>query len=746
MGDLLMSTVSSLVSHRVLTAFLFVLVGFNFSGAQTYPADFGQVLVSNGIDNPTVMAFAPDGRIFVAQQAGALRVIKNNSLLPTPFISLTVNSSGERGLLGIALDPDFQANNFIYLYYTVPGSPPHNRVSRFTANGDVVVAGSESIVLELDPLSAATNHNGGAMHFGKDGKLYVAVGENATPSNAQNLDTYHGKLLRINNDGTIPVGNPFTSGSEQRKRVWAYGLRNPYTFSFHPTTGRLLVNDVGQNTWEEINDATTGGKNFGWPTTEGIFSQSAYPNLTNPIYVYEHGSGDGKGCAIVGGTFFSPTTTNYPPSYVERYFFQELCNDWINTLDLSGTPVRASFATAVSGDGLAITTGNDGNLYYLSRTNDALYKIVYNNTTAPFITTQPVSLTVAEGQPVTLSVTALGSTPLLYQWKKNGVDIPGATTATLTFATATLAANGNYSVVVSNATGSVTSSAVTLTVLANALPVAEILLPAAGTTYVAGTSINFSGSGTDAEDGELDADAFSWEINFHHDTHNHDQPAIVGVKQGSFPVPNVGETSDNVWYRIILTVTDAQGLKGKDSVDVLPQKSTLTLITSPEGLQITLDGQPVVGPHAVVSVEGMLRTIGVVSPQVKDGITYYFLNWSNRGDETQTITVPQDDLTMTVRYSHVVGTELDLYDNKVSIYPNPSKQGVVTIKLPSEKTQTIRIQMVDLLSREVATQSVDLNAGDNELVFQYGEIKKGMYSVLIEMTNKTISKRLVVSD
>ena len=175
-----MSTASSLVSHRVLTAFLFVLVGFNFSGAQTYPADFGQVLVSNGINNPTAMAFAPDGRIFVAQQAGALRVIKNNSLLPTPFISLTVSSSGERGLLGIALDPDFQTNNFIYLYYTVPGSPPHNRISRFTANGDVVVAGSESIVLELDPLSTATNHNGGAMHFGKDGKLYVAIGENAT--------------------------------------------------------------------------------------------------------------------------------------------------------------------------------------------------------------------------------------------------------------------------------------------------------------------------------------------------------------------------------------------------------------------------------------------------------------------------------------------------------------------------------------------------------------------------------------
>jgi glucose/arabinose dehydrogenase len=738
---------STVIPLRVLPVILILLTGLNFSSAQTFPADFGQVLVSNGINDPTAMAFAPDGRIFVAQQAGALRVIKNNSLLPTPFISLTVSATGERGLLGIALDPDFQSNNYIYLYYTVPGSPPHNRISRFTANGDVVSPGSESIVLELDPLSSATNHNGGAMHFGKDGQLYVAVGENATSSHAQNLDTYHGKLLRINKDGSVPSGNPFTSGSDQRRRVWAYGLRNPYTFSIHPTTGRILVNDVGQNTWEEINDATTGGKNFGWPTTEGMFNQSTYPNFANPIYVYEHGSGDGKGCAIVGGTFFSPTTTNYPATYVDRYFFQELCNDWINTLDLTAAPVRSSFATAVSGDGLAITTGIDGNLYYLSRTNDALYKIVYNNTTAPFITNQPVDLTIGEGQPATFSVTALGSTPLSYQWKKNGVNIPGAVNATLTFASASLADNGDYSVVVSNTTGNETSASATLTVLENELPTAEILLPAAGGTYIAGTNINFSGTGTDAEDGELPAAAFSWQINFHHDTHRHDQPNIDGVKQGTFLVPNEGETSPNVWYRIILTVTDAQGLVGKDSVDVHPQKSTLKFNTLPPGLKITVDGQPLVAPDSIISVEGMIRTIGVVSPQEKNGITYHFQTWIHGDDETQIIvTVPADDLTFTAKYAHVVGVEVDLYDDNVSIYPNPSKQGEVTLKFPSEISQTIRIQMVDLLSREVASQSVDVEAGDTVLNFHYGKIQTGIYSVLIEMSNKTISRRLIVSD
>jgi glucose/arabinose dehydrogenase len=101
------------------------------------------------------------------------------------------------------------------------------------------------------------------MHFGKDGKLYVAIGENANGSHAQNLDTYHGKFLRINKDGSVPDGNPFVTGSEQKKRVWSYGLRNPYTFSIQDGTGRIFINDVGQVTWEEINDATEGGLNFG---------------------------------------------------------------------------------------------------------------------------------------------------------------------------------------------------------------------------------------------------------------------------------------------------------------------------------------------------------------------------------------------------------------------------------------------------------------------------------------------------
>ncbi len=361
-----------LLRYILLFAFVFA------ANAQIYPTNFSQVLVASGISNPTVMAFAPDGRIFVAQQNGQLRVIKNGALLATPFISLSVSSSGERGLLGIAFDPAFNTNHFIYLYYTL-ASGANNRISRFTANGDVAVAGSESVVLNLSPLSSATNHNGGTLAFGPDGKLYVGVGENANGPNAQNLDNYLGKVLRINADGSVPAGNPFTTGSEPRKRIWAYGLRNPYTLTFQPGTGRLFVNDVGQNAWEEINDATLGGRNYGWHNAEGISSNPAYKN---PVYAYGHGSGAGLGCAITGGTFFNPSTTNYPSSYIGKYFYVDLCGNWIDTLKLvDSTGTAGNFASAVAGSPVSIITGNDGNLYFISRANGAVYKIIYSGTT-----------------------------------------------------------------------------------------------------------------------------------------------------------------------------------------------------------------------------------------------------------------------------------------------------------------------------------------------------------------------------
>ena len=327
------------------------------SYAATLPAGFVETPIT-GLSDPTAMEIAPDGRIFVCEQGGNLRVIKNGVLLPAPFMTLNVDPSGERGLLGIAFDPNFASNNFLYVYYTVPTTPRHNRVSRFTANGDVVVPGSEVLIWRLDNLSGATNHNGGAIHFGPDGKLYIAVGENATESNSQTLANQLGKMLRINSNGAIPADNPFfNTATGDNRSIWALGLRNPFTFAFQPGTGRMFINDVGQNTWEEINDGIA-GSNYGWPTTEGPTSN---PNFRSPLFAYTHA----EGCAIAGGAFYNPSTVQFPASFVGKYFFADLCGSWIRLFD-PATGTASDFADGISGP-VDLKVGADGSLYYLMR-------------------------------------------------------------------------------------------------------------------------------------------------------------------------------------------------------------------------------------------------------------------------------------------------------------------------------------------------------------------------------------------
>ncbi|HEY5839539.1 MAG TPA: PQQ-dependent sugar dehydrogenase [Pyrinomonadaceae bacterium] len=453
-------TMQSGVARRVaihLSTLLFCLSAFTSAGAATLPPGFVETQIS-GLSNPTAMEIAPDGRLFVCQQGGSLRVIKNGALLPTPFLTLSVNSSGERGLLGIAFDPNFASNNFLYLYYTVPGSPPHNRVSRFTANGDVVVAGSELPILDLENLSA-TNHNGGAIHFGPDGKLYVATGENAVPSNAQTLANRLGKILRINTDGSIPSDNPFFNTAQGVNRsIWALGLRNPFTFAFQPGTGRVFLNDVGQSAWEEINDGIA-GSNYGWPTTEGPTSN---PSFRAPLFSYNHTIGPTGGCAIAGGVFYNPATNQFPATYTGKYFFADLCSGWIRLFNPADNTASA-FASGISNP-VDLKVAADGSLYYLARGSSAVFRVQYT-AASPNITTHPANQTVLTGQPVTFNVSATGTAPLSYQWQRNMTNIGGATSSSYTISSASTADNGaKFRCVVTNAFGFATSNEATLTV------------------------------------------------------------------------------------------------------------------------------------------------------------------------------------------------------------------------------------------------------------------------------------------
>ena len=371
---------SAVQPRSLLLAASCCLLWISTAGAATLPAGFSETRVATGLVSPTAMAIAPDGRVFVAEQAGALRVVKNDALLPEPFLTLTVSTTDTRGLLGVAFDPDFQSNRFVYVYYTTVDAPTHPRVSRFTAsstNPDVAEPGSELPILNL-PRIGSSARIGGAIHFGNDGKLYVAVGDNSASANSQLLSTALGKLLRINSDGSIPSDNPFYSQTGADPAIWALGLRNPYTFAVDSFTGRIHINDVGQTAWEEVNLGGRGA-NYGWPQTEGP-DPAGVSGVRYPIYAYPH---DGSTCAIVGATFYRPQIFQFPPEYAGRYFFGDLCTGFIHMLSPPNYSTSAEFATGISSL-VDIQAHQDGSLYYLARGGGELFRVQSTTSTIVF--------------------------------------------------------------------------------------------------------------------------------------------------------------------------------------------------------------------------------------------------------------------------------------------------------------------------------------------------------------------------
>ena len=376
--------------------------------------------VTTGVDNPTAMAFLPDGRLLVTQRGttgngtggtatAAVRVIRDGVLLATPFVNITVDNTqfgccNERGLLGITVDPNFNSNHFVYVFYTAHSPVPHNRVSRFTANGDVAVPGSEVVMMEFENLQQP-NHNGGGLHFGTDGKLYVAHGNNAVNANSQSIANRMGKILRINADGTIPADNPTAiagiagSPTGVNRAIWAAGLRNPFSFGINPATGQIFVNDVGQASREEV-DNLLRGANYGWSLQEG-FLGADNANFTRPIIDYAHG--DQGACAITGGTFYHPANNTFGAAYLDKYFFADFCGGWVRMLD----PATRNVTTFDTGlrQPVDLQVGPDGALYILLRGTGEVWKIQRTQGATQGIVLSTTSMNIDEGASGTFTVT-----------------------------------------------------------------------------------------------------------------------------------------------------------------------------------------------------------------------------------------------------------------------------------------------------------------------------------------------------
>ncbi|MES2775594.1 MAG: PQQ-dependent sugar dehydrogenase [Bacteroidota bacterium] len=637
--------------------------------AQTFPAGFSRVQVTATGSTVTGMTFAPDGRIFIAHQDGRIRLYKNG-VLSTMLTLSGVRNGGEDGLSAITVDPNFATNNYIYICYTTTSLV--NRLARLTLSGDAVVA---QLTLRDFPLLSTTSqrHNGGAIRF-KGGYLYITIGENDVISAAQSKTSYGGKVLRLNADGTPAVGNPYyneAGASTITKCIWSLGERNPWSLDISPSTGKIYVCNVGQYTSEEINDVTTAGTNSGHPTVEGNSTNPAFKNPVFSIYNPPNPPANtGEGCAIIGGAFLESPATNYPATYVGKFFYMDYCNNFINYVNPS-TGANTNFATGVgaaspNASSTTLRLGVDGNIYYAQ--GGTIFKVIYTNTSTPAITNQPLSVTVTAGQPASFSVNASGATPMTFQWKKSGVNITGATSSTYTIPNVTTANAGSYTVTVSNSFGSVTSTAATLTVLAyNAPPVATIITPAAGLTYSAGQIINFSGSATDAEDGALPASALRWGMFFDHTDHTHDLTPTglaVGSKTGSFTTLTGNEIDTIVSYRLVLTVTDSNGLTDTASVSVLPQLSRISFVTQPAGLMVYVNGKPQTTPFTTSGVKGITFAMGADQIQTVNGTSYQFESWVHGGTRDQTFSVPTNNTTYTAVFKVVAATTTTLTATK----------------------------------------------------------------------------------
>lgn len=613
---------------------LSVIAFLNASPTYALPPGFKKVQIATGFELSTSFAIAPDGRIFVTQKGGAVRIIKNGATLSTPFLSLQTASEGDQGLIGIALDPNFATNHYVYLHY-VNSDPLEIRISRFTASGDTAIAGSEQILLKSNQ-PAGLIHHGGTLRFGPDGKLWISMGDNGNSANAQNLATMPGKILRINPDGTIPGDNPFSGQTDKNQAIWAYGFRNPFRFNFL-ANGTPIIGDVGEFTWEEI-DIGTFGANYGWPEAEGVCSTCAF---VNPIFTYSHSN---ESRAVVGG-FVDSHNIFYYGDYVKGFIRK------IN-LDMQGNFVSEEAFDPEAGTVVDIEPSENDEFYFLTIFPGELYKV-----TKSYENLAPTAKITADPQggptPLTVNFSSDGSTDpegtaLTYKY-----DFGDGTQSTDPNPTHIFQEKKNYTVTLIVSDGQLTSAPVTTIISAgNHIPTPYIVTPWSA-SYNAGQEIAYGGFATDAEDYLLPPSAFSWNIIFHHQTHIHPFLGPVnGVNSGKFTIPDTGESSADSFYEIQMTVTDSGGLKKTVSKNIYPNKSKLKLDSLPiSGLKITVDGIPQTTPATITSVVGFKRTLDISLPhQTKDGKNYDFLSWSDEKEKAHVITTPSDDTEYTAKF------------------------------------------------------------------------------------------------
>lgn len=631
---------------------------------------FQNEILATGFDLPTAIKFLPDGRMLVAELAGKIKVLPAPYTTPDPTLFLQLSNIGsagvQQGIYDIALDPNFNTNHYYYVFYTL-GSPNVDRFSRFTANATLTgtVAGSEFVIYQ-DTEIANAEHHGGAINFSNDGKILITTGEHFNAGEAQDLTKPRGKILRFNMDGTVPTDNPFYDGAGPHfDAIWALGLRNPFRAYYDAPTGRLIIGDVGGNTYstaiEEI-DIGAKGANYGWPNVETPDGNPAY---TAPAYYYPH---NGRDAAVVAGFVYHGT--QFPSEYQGSFFFADYTQNWIKrlTFDANGNvtgvfnfePPDGS-VDGPYGDIVYLTEGPDGALYYvdlgysdISGTFGVskIRRIEFIDSNLPPVAAASASPTQGP-TPLTVNFSSAGSSdpegqPLSYSW-----NFGDGTTSTEANPSHTYAVAGPYQARLTVSDGTNSTLSTPIAVSAGNRPAVTITSPADGVLFRAGDVISFSGAATDVEDGTLPASAYTWNIDFLHEGHVHPGIPITGVTSGTFTIPTSGhDFSGFTRYRITLTVTDSSGLQSSQALTIFPDKVNLNFATAPAGVTLYLDGVARTAPFTYDTLIGFNHEIEARNATV-GSTTYNFASWSDGGTQDHIIVVPAGGATYTATYNVV---------------------------------------------------------------------------------------------
>ena len=686
--------------------------------AQALPPGFSEGKVTD-VPLPTALDFTPDGRMLVTSKPGQVYAHEAGQRRRILNLGPETCDNSERGLLGVAVGPRFGAadRDFVYLYYTKktndecstePGPPanPVNRVSRFEMRDDGTIARGTEDVLLNNIMSTKGNHNGGDLHFGRDGNLYVSVGDGgcdyAEPSRCQyendasrDKHVLNGKILRIKPDGSIPADNPFVGPNSERcgfkgrteagkncRETLLKGFRNPFRFAVDPDAEgtSLRINDVGGQQWEEIDGARVGtaadGNDYGWNLCEGRHDNPyrngsvncAGDTFTGPIHEYNHSTG----CESITGGAFVPDGF-WPARYDEAYLFA----DYVCGRIFSLTPRDGGgFERTVFEDGMgergavAMAFGpfraDDKALYYASFENGGVIRRIAHD--APTVGVEMARDAQGNPQPnhgdadatrpgLQMNFDASGSRdpngqPLTYLW-----DFGDGSTQTTEGPTNshTYDRRAKYTVqlAVRDSRGEVSEPATLDVFPGDAPPEPTISGPADEAPFTVDGWITASGSASDPDAG--DTAGLSWQVLQHHDgNHTHTYASGTGASVAFPGPPPEGLYSTNPaenFLEVRLTATDSLGLSKTTTIEMRPDTVDLTFRTRPLDLRLKANGQAFKAPRTLLSWVGYDLDVTAFRQRDPDGRLWAFESWSDGGAAAHTIASPADpqDYTATFR-------------------------------------------------------------------------------------------------